>query len=154
MLNYLFIGKTSVSGNRKETGTAHFRATVVTRMRLWVLECWYCVTNWMAPLPPWGIGALCCRARGHTHYYYHRRELKHSHRAHCTLPKMTDSHESKVLDAFWMVHLKSGHFTVCNFFLQEKESYSKKYWLKLITICILKCLGMKDTDDWNLLWNA
>jgi hypothetical protein len=49
---------------------------VVTRMRFWVLECWYCVTNWMAPLPPWGTGALCCRVKGHTSGYCHRHDLK------------------------------------------------------------------------------
>lgn len=40
--------------------SAQFLAIVVTRMRLCPLECWYWVTNWTAPRPPWGIGALCC----------------------------------------------------------------------------------------------
>lgn len=41
------------------TNTTYFLAMVVTRMRLCPLECWYWVTNWIAPRPPWGIGALC-----------------------------------------------------------------------------------------------
>lgn len=68
-----FIGKnTSQWLNRKQTRAAYFRAMVVTRTRLWVLECWYCVTNWMAPLPPWGIGELCCRVRDHRPHYCYR----------------------------------------------------------------------------------
>lgn len=32
---------------------------VVTRILFCVFECWYWVIYWIAPRPPWGIGALC-----------------------------------------------------------------------------------------------
>lgn len=44
------LGNPSLQGRTKIA--AHFLAIVVTRILLCVLECWYCVTNWMAPLPP------------------------------------------------------------------------------------------------------
>lgn len=38
---------------------SYFLAMVVTRILLCALECWYWVTNWTTPRPPWGTGALC-----------------------------------------------------------------------------------------------
>lgn len=50
----------ALQAGREDVKDSYFLAMVDTRILLWVLECWYWVTNWITPRPPWGIGALCC----------------------------------------------------------------------------------------------
>lgn len=59
--------KTTEYSPHKHEMQSYFLAIVETRILLCVLECWYWVTNWITPLPPWGIGALCCKQK-HTRH--------------------------------------------------------------------------------------
>lgn len=95
---------------------SYFLAMVVTRILLCVLECWYWVTNWIAPRPPWGTGALCythkktLRRRKITivkHLSFNEPNKKEANRSHC-LKSLT----KQSLHHITSIHLVDG-ISVC-----------------------------------------